>query len=74
MKNIFMSLAIVLCGCMSAFSQVTSLTVDCQNPGWLSSIISYEDQLTLRNIKLTGYINQYLVNYTFNRLKTNELH
>ena len=41
----------------NAFSQVKSLTVDCQNPGWLSSMINYSDQLTLENIKVTGYIN-----------------
>ena len=40
-----------------ANAQVTSLTVDNQTPGWLSSKINYGDQLTVRNLKVTGYIN-----------------
>lgn len=40
-----------------AFSQATSLEVDCQNPGWLSNKIAYGDQKTIQNLKLTGYIN-----------------
>lgn len=40
-----------------AFSQATSLEVDCQTPGWLSSKIDYGDQQTIQNLKLTGYIN-----------------
>lgn len=57
MKKLIISLALVLCNCLAASSQATSLTVDCQNPGWLSNLISYGDQLTLENIKVTGYIN-----------------
>lgn len=40
-----------------AFSQATTLEVDCQNPGWLSSKINYGDQRTIVNLKVTGYIN-----------------
>ncbi|MBR4387575.1 MAG: Ig-like domain-containing protein [Prevotella sp.] len=57
MKKTIFIIAIALCSCLSVFSQATSLTVDCQNPGWLSSKINYGDQLTLKNIKVTGYIN-----------------
>lgn len=39
-------------------SQATSLTVDCQTPGWLSSMINYGDQLTVKNLRITGYINE----------------
>ena len=41
----------------SAYSQQTSMTVDNQTPGWLSSKIVYTDQRTLKNLKVTGYIN-----------------
>lgn len=41
--------------CSSA--QETSLEVDCQNPGWLSSLINYGNQQTVQNLKVTGYIN-----------------
>lgn len=39
------------------FSQTTSLVIDNQNPGWLSNKISYGDQKSLVNLKVTGYIN-----------------
>lgn len=51
--------------CMSAaiYAQATSLVIDNQTPGWLSSKINYGDQLTVRNLKVTGYIN--LSDYKF---------
>ena len=42
---------------MIAMAQATSLTIDNQTPGWLSSKINYGDQQTLKNLKVTGYIN-----------------
>jgi uncharacterized protein YjdB len=52
-------LAICLLLCISVFvnAQATDLVVDCQTPGWLSSKINYGDQLTVKNLKVTGYIN-----------------
>ena len=38
-------------------AQRTDLVVDNQTPGWLSSKINYGDQKTVRNLKVTGYIN-----------------
>lgn len=43
----------VLCG-----AQATTLTVDNQTPGWLSSKINYGDQQTVENLVVTGYVNQ----------------
>lgn len=40
------------------FSQATSLSIDCQIPGWLSSYINPADIPTLRNLKVTGLINE----------------
>lgn len=42
----------MLCG-----AQATSLTVDNQAPGWLSSKIGYGDQQTVQNLKITGFLN-----------------
>lgn len=42
---------------LNAMGQATSLVVDNQTPGWLSSKINYSDQQTLVNLKVTGYIN-----------------
>ena len=47
-----LSISYVMCG-----AQATSLTVDNQTPGWLSSKINYGDQLTVENLTITGYIN-----------------
>ena len=52
-------LALFLSLCISVFAnaQATDLVVDCQTPGWLSSKINYGDQQTVKNLKVTGYIN-----------------
>lgn len=42
---------------LNTYAQHTSLIVDNQTPGWLSSKIEYKDQQTLENLKITGYIN-----------------
>lgn len=39
------------------FAQATDLVIDNQTPGWLSSKINYSDQMTVRNLKVTGYLN-----------------
>ena len=57
MKRIAL-LIIIICSCLSIFSQATDIVVDCQTPGWLSSKINYGDQQTVRNLKVTGYINE----------------
>lgn len=57
MKRILFLLIIVMLIGFTAYAQHTSLTVDNQTPGWLSSKIEYKDQQTLENLKITGYIN-----------------
>ena len=57
MKRTLLAFAIALCSYIGAYSQATSMTIDCQTPGWLSSMIDYADQQTVRNLKVTGYIN-----------------
>lgn len=48
---------LMLCSSIISFAQATSLEVDCQNPGWLSNKINYQDQTTVQNLRVTGYIN-----------------
>lgn len=55
-KNLFTSLLMSLTAIIS-MAQATSLTIDCQTPGWLSSMINYGDQQTVIDLKVTGYIN-----------------
>lgn len=47
----------LMCYIIHTFAQNSSLVVDCQFPGWLSSMISYSQQQTIKNIKVIGYIN-----------------
>ena len=47
-----LTISYMLCG-----AQATSLTIDNQTPGWLSSKINYGDQQTVENLTITGYIN-----------------
>lgn len=56
-------LCLMLCTSLGAFAQATSLTIDNQTPGWLSSKINYDDQQTVRNLKVTGYINNTDMNF-----------
>ena len=56
MKKLF-SLLWLLCVCLTMYAQATKLTVDCQNPGWLSNKITYGDQMTVKDLTVTGYIN-----------------
>ena len=56
MKKICL-LCLMLCISLWANAQATSLTVDNQTPGWLSSKINYGDQLTVRELQVTGFIN-----------------
>ncbi len=56
--NIKVFQSILLCMvCISAKAQLTTMTIDNQTPGWLSSKINYGDQQTIENLKVTGYIN-----------------
>ena len=55
-KNLFTTIFMSLIAIIS-MAQATSLTIDNQTPGWLSSKINYGDQQTLKNLKVTGYIN-----------------
>lgn len=52
-----LSIIVMLCVCIGVFAQATDLVIDNQTPGWLSSKINYGDQLTVKNLKVTGYIN-----------------
>lgn len=50
-------LSLILLVHLCIYAQQTSLTIDNQTPGWLSSKINYSDQLTVQNLTVTGYLN-----------------
>lgn len=57
MRKLIIVIAFALCSYASTFAQATSLTVDCQHPGWLSNSIDFQTQQSLESIKISGYIN-----------------
>lgn len=56
MKHLISLISLLLVQ-ITCFAQATSLVIDNQTPGWLSSKINYGDQLTVEDIQLTGYLN-----------------
>lgn len=68
MKRTITSL-LVLLFCAFAYAQRTSLTIDNQTPGWLSSKINYGDQVSVENLKVTGYMNtaDFIFLWTLNK-------
>ena len=73
MKRTLFFVAIAILVCFSSFSQASSLTIDCQTPGWLSSYIGPSNIPTLRNLKVTGTINETDLNTIGNLVKNYSL-
>ncbi|MBR5728637.1 MAG: Ig-like domain-containing protein [Prevotella sp.] len=59
---------------LNVVAQQTSMTIDNQSPGWLSSKIGYGDQLTVENLKVTGYLNKDDLLFIARLMKENSLH
>ena len=57
--NKFLSMLVLLIctNLATMFAQNTTLEVDNQYPGWLSSMIPFKDQASVQNLTVTGYIN-----------------
>ncbi len=60
--------------CIALFAQATSLTIDNQTPGWLSSKIGYADQETVENLKVTGYVNTTDLKFIGGLMQNRNLH
>lgn len=60
--------------CLALFAQATSLTIDNQTPGWLSSKIEYTDQQTVKNLKVTGYVNVTDLRFIGSLIQSRNLH
>lgn len=58
MNKILSMLVFMICTNLATmFAQNTTLEVDNQYPGWLSSKIPFKDQASVQNLTVTGYIN-----------------
>lgn len=56
MKHL-LTILLLLCSYILSGAQATTLSVDNQTPGWLSSKINYADQQTVESLTITGYLN-----------------
>ena len=65
---------LLLCGYMQCGAQATTLSVDNQTPGWLSSKINYGDQQTIESLTLTGYINASDLKFIGSLMQKQKLH
>lgn len=58
MNKILSLLVILVCSNLAVvFGQSTTIEVDNQYPGWLSSKIPFKDQESVKNLTVTGYLN-----------------
>lgn len=73
MKRVLLLLMLVVANVV-AFAQQKSLVVDIQTPGWLSSKIDYEDQQSVVNLTVTGYINQTDIDFINKLISSQKLH
>lgn len=69
-----LTLVLAIVNCMNTFPQTTSLTIDCQNPGWLASYINPTDVQNIHSLKVTGKINSADLATIGNLVKNYQLH
>lgn len=72
MKKIIL-LLMLIAATITTSAQQTSLVIDNQTPGWLSSKINYEDQQTLVNLTVTGVLNKTDLEFINKLMKTYSL-
>lgn len=73
MKKFLSYFVLMFCCVATVSAQQTSLVVDNQTPGWLSSKIPFADQATLKNLKVTGYLNGTDIKFIRELTETREL-
>ncbi len=70
-RTLFSLLYSFLSICLLAQERI--LTVDNQTPGWLSSKLTYAQQVTVEELKVTGYVNKTDVDFLNTLAKTRVL-
>lgn len=55
------------------YAQETELTIDNQTPGWLSSKLTYSEQVTVKKLTLKGYINKADMDFINSLIRTRNL-
>lgn len=65
---------LLMCSYALCGAQTTTLSVDNQTPGWLSSKINYGDQQTIESLTITGYINASDLKFIGSLMQKQKLH
>lgn len=73
MKKFLSYFVLIFCCVATVSAQQTSLVVDNQTPGWLSSKIPFVDQATVKHLKVTGYLNGTDLNFIYELSELREL-
>ena len=68
----FLFLFSVLC-VLQLKAQESILTVDNQTPGWLSSLMTYSQQVEVEDLTVTGYVNETDMDYLCDLVKRRKL-
>lgn len=69
-------LTVLICALVfitNLFAQETSISVDNQTPGWLSSLLTYSQQQSVEELRVTGYINQTDMSFINGLIKNRNL-
>ncbi len=74
MKKTLLILTMSICCWFGVYAQATSLTIDCQTPGWLASYIGPNNVTTIRNLTVTGTINSTDITTIGTMVKSFNLH
>lgn len=72
--NRLFSFLVLACSYILCGAQATTLTIDNQTPGWLSSKINFGDQQTVENLTVTGYLNPTDLAFIGTLIKSHSLH
>lgn len=71
--KLLLTFLLLICSYMLCEAQATSLTIDNQTPGWLSSKINYGDQQPVKDLKVSGYLNADDIKFIGTLIQTHSL-
>ena len=67
------SIIVFMCISIFIYAQETELTIDNQTPGWLSSQMTYSEQVSVKRLTLKGYINKTDMDFVNDLVRTRSL-
>lgn len=64
---------IIFLNTIFALHSQSHISLDCQNPGWLSSMLTYTQQQEIEDLEVTGYINETDIKFISNIITNHKL-